>query len=34
MGIALDPEWAMKPKQKPGVYYGQSNGPTVNEVAE
>ena len=34
VGIALDPEWAMKPKQKPGVYYGQSNGPTVNEVAE
>jgi hypothetical protein len=33
VGIALDPEWAMKPKQKPGVYYGQSNGPTVNEVA-
>ncbi|MFO0670594.1 MAG: hypothetical protein U0235_13345 [Polyangiaceae bacterium] len=33
VGVAMDPEWAMKPKQKPGVYYGQSNGKTVNEVA-
>lgn len=34
VGIAMDPEWAMKPKQKPGVYYGQAKGKTVNEVAE
>lgn len=34
VGVALDPEWAMKPKQKPGVYYGQTTGTTVNEVAE
>ncbi len=34
VGIALDPEWAMKPKQKPGKYYGQATGDTVNEVAE
>ena len=33
VGVALDPEWAMKPKQKPGVYYGQTTGETVNEVA-
>jgi hypothetical protein len=34
VGVALDPEWAMKPKQKPGVYYGQATGATINEVAE
>lgn len=34
VGVALDPEWSMKPKQKPGVYYGQSTGTVVNEVAE
>ncbi len=34
VGIALDPEWAMKPKQKPGVYYGQASGATINEVGE
>lgn len=33
VGIALDPEWAMKPKQIPGKYYGQSTGSAVNEVA-
>jgi hypothetical protein len=33
VGVALDPEWAMKAKQKPGVYYGQTTGETVNEVA-
>ena len=24
VGVALDPEWAMKPKQLPGKFYGQS----------
>jgi hypothetical protein len=33
IGVALDPEWAMKAKQKPGVYYGQTTGETLNEVA-
>ncbi len=33
VGLALDPEWAMKPKQKPGVFYGQVSGATLNEVA-
>jgi hypothetical protein len=33
VGVALDPEWAMKPKQKPGVYWGQASGATINEVA-
>jgi hypothetical protein len=34
VGIALDPEWAMKPNQRPGKYYGQTDGETINEVAE
>jgi hypothetical protein len=34
VGVALDPEWAMKPKQKPGVYYGQASGGTINLVAD
>jgi hypothetical protein len=34
VGVALDPEWAMKPGQKPGERYGQTTGETVNEVAE
>jgi hypothetical protein len=34
VGIALDPEWAMKPKQKPGVYYGQASGAQINEVGD
>jgi hypothetical protein len=33
VGIALDPEWAMKPKQKPGVFYGQTTGGAINEIA-
>lgn len=32
VGIALDPEWSMKPKQKPGVYYGQTTGDVISEV--
>jgi hypothetical protein len=34
VGLALDPEWAMKPNQRPGVFYGQTTGEKVNEVAE
>jgi hypothetical protein len=34
VGVALDPEWAMKPGQKPGEFYGQVTGATINEVAE
>ncbi len=34
VGIALDPEWAVKAKQKPGVFYGQATGAQINEVAE
>jgi hypothetical protein len=33
VGVALDPEWAMKPKQHPGQYFGQTTGATLNEVA-
>jgi hypothetical protein len=34
VGIALDPEWAMKPGQKPGKTYGQTTGAEINAVAE
>lgn len=33
VGVALDPEWAMTGKHQPGVFYGQTTGDTVNEVA-
>lgn len=33
VGVALDPEWAMKAGQKPGEFYGQTTGPVINEVA-
>ncbi|MBX3207788.1 MAG: hypothetical protein KF764_22265 [Labilithrix sp.] len=33
VGVALDPEWAMKGKQKPGAVFGQTTGATINEVA-
>jgi hypothetical protein len=33
VGVALDPEWAMSPKQKPGASFGHTNGKTINEVA-
>jgi hypothetical protein len=33
VGVALDPEWAMRPKQKPGAGYGQTSGATINDVA-
>jgi hypothetical protein len=32
VGLALDPEWAMKGKQRPGVFYGQTTGTVLNEV--
>ncbi|MDP9035351.1 MAG: hypothetical protein M3O50_11130, partial [Myxococcota bacterium] len=34
VGVALDPEWAMKGKERPGVYYGQTTGAVLNDVAE
>jgi hypothetical protein len=33
VGIAMDPEWAMHGKQKPGQFWGQTTGETINEVA-
>jgi hypothetical protein len=34
VGIALDPEWAMKPKQLPGRFWGQTTGQVINDVAQ
>jgi hypothetical protein len=34
VGVALDPEWAMKPGQMPGRVYGQTTGETIDSVAE
>jgi len=34
VGVALDPEWAMKPGQVPGKYFGQTTGVRINEVGE
>ena len=34
VGIALDPEWAMKAGQRPGKVYGQTTGAMINSVAE
>ncbi len=34
VGVALDPEWAMKPNQRPGVFFGQTTGSILNDVAE
>jgi hypothetical protein len=34
VGLALDPEWAMKGKQKPGATFGQTTGAAINDVAE
>jgi hypothetical protein len=34
VGVALDPEWAMKPKQLPGKFYGQTTGADINAVAQ
>lgn len=33
VGLALDPEWAMRGKQVPGKVYGQTTGAVINEVA-
>ncbi len=33
VGVALDPEWAMRPKQLPGRSFGQTDGETITEVA-
>jgi hypothetical protein len=34
VGVALDPEWAMKPRQKPGAFYGQTTGAAIDAVAD
>ncbi|MEA2746207.1 MAG: hypothetical protein QOI41_350 [Myxococcales bacterium] len=34
VGIALDPEWAMRTGQRPGKVYGQTTGAEINAVAE
>jgi hypothetical protein len=34
VGVALDPEWAMKAKQRPGAFWGQTTGAAINDVAE
>ena len=34
VGVTLDPEWAMKRGQKPGVFWGQTTGSAINEVGE
>lgn len=33
VGVALDPEWAMDPGQRPGRAYGHSTGAELNETA-
>jgi len=33
IGVALDPEWAMDPGQRPGHLYGHTTGAELNEVA-
>jgi hypothetical protein len=32
VGVALDPEWAMLPKQSPGQFYGQATADSINAV--
>ncbi|MGH7296413.1 MAG: hypothetical protein ACRELB_15855, partial [Polyangiaceae bacterium] len=32
VGVALDPEWAMLPKQTPNHFYGQTTGDAINAV--
>jgi hypothetical protein len=34
IGVALDPEWAMLPKQQPGKFYGQTTGGAINGVID
>jgi hypothetical protein len=33
VGVALDPEWAMDPGQRPGGLYGHTTGAELDEVA-
>ena len=33
VGVALDPEWAMDPGQRPGAAYGHTTGAELDEVA-
>ncbi len=32
VGIALDPEWSVRAKQTPGIFYGQTTGEVINSV--
>ena len=34
VGVALDPEWAMLPKQAPNKFYGQTSGDAINAVIQ
>jgi hypothetical protein len=34
VGVALDPEWAMLPKQEPGKFYGRTTSDAINGVIE
>lgn len=33
VGLALDPEWSIRPGQKPGEVFGSTTGEVVNQVA-
>ncbi len=33
VGVAIDPEWSVRGKQTPGVYYGQTTGAIINTLA-
>jgi hypothetical protein len=33
VGVALDPEWLVKPGQRPGKFYGHTTGVVLDEVA-
>jgi hypothetical protein len=34
VGLALDPEWAMAQKQRPGAFWGQTTASAINDVAD
>ncbi len=34
VGLALDPEWAMKGKERPGETFGQTSGTMIDSVAD
>jgi hypothetical protein len=34
VGLALDPEWAMKPNERPGEFWGQTTASVINSVAD